>query len=109
LSNNLKISNPEIKKYDNKLKRLHKELSRKQKGSKNRNKARIKLAKLYEKVNNIKIDFLHKLSRNIVNEKQVKYIFIEDLNIKGMVKNHNLAKSISSASWFTFFTFLKYK
>lgn len=109
ISNNLKISNPEIKKYDEKLKRLHRELSRKQKGSRNRNKARIKLSKLYEKVNNIKLDFLHKLSRNIINEKQVKYIFIEDLNIKGMVKNHNLAKSISSASWYTFFTFLKYK
>ena len=107
-SNGDKIENPNfLKKTEKKLKKLHRNLSKKQKGSNNRNKARIRLAKAYSKINNQKNDFLHKLSRKLVNENQV--IAIENLNIKGMLKNHNLAKSISSVSWNRFITFLRYK
>jgi len=70
---------------------------------------KIKLAKLYEKVNNIKTDFLHKLTHQIVNESQIDYVFVEDLNVRGMLKNHKLARSISAASWNRFYTYLKYK
>lgn len=86
---------------------LHKQVSKKKKGSSNRNKARLKLAKKYEKVDNQKQDFQHKLSDKICKEN--KLIAIEDLNIKGMVKNHCLAKSISSQSWYSFITKLEYK
>jgi len=109
LSDGTKVLNPEIKKYNKKIERLHRKLSRKQKGSKNRQKVKIKLAKLYEKVNNIKTDFLHKLTHQIVNESQIDYVFVEDLNVRGMLKNHKLARSISAASWNRFYTYLKYK
>jgi len=69
LSDGTKISNPEIKKYNKQIEKLHRNLSRKKKGSHNRYKARLKLARLYEKVDNIKTDFLHKLSHEIVNKK----------------------------------------
>lgn len=109
LSDGTKISNPEIKQYNKKIERLHRKLSKKQKGSKNRQKAKIKLACLYEKVNNIKSDFLHKLSKKIINENQIDHIFIEDLNVSGMIKNHKLARSIQAASWYKFYTLLAYK
>jgi putative transposase len=103
LSDGTKISNPEIKQYNKKIERLHRKLSKKQKGSKNRQKAKIKLACLYEKVNNIKSDFLHKLSKKIINENQIDHIFIEDLNVSGKRKS-SLAElsficSSSSSSW----------
>src|SRR6056297_2690947 len=109
LSDGTKVLNPEIKRYNKKIERLHRKLSRKQKGSKNRQKAKIKLASLYEKVNNIKTDYLHKLSRKIINENQIDHIFIEDLNVSGMLKNHKLSRSIQSASWYKFYTLLAYK
>jgi len=102
------IENPRF--YEHLLKRIrirHKQLSRKKKGSKNREKARIRLARVYEKLVNQRNDFLHKLSRFYVNSYDV--IAIEDLNIAGMTKNRNLARHILDASWGKFFTYLSYK
>jgi len=86
---------------------LHKNLSRKQKGSKNREKARIKLAKAYEKLVNQRNDFLHKLSRFYINNYDV--IVVEDLQIRNMVRNGNLAQKILDASWGKFIQLLSYK
>jgi len=86
---------------------LHKNLSRKQKGSKNREKARIKLAKAYEKLVNQRNDFLHKLSRFYINNYDV--IAVEDLQIRNMVRNGNLAQKILDASWGKFIQLLSYK
>ena len=90
-----------------KLNRLHRSLSRKQKGSKNRNKERIKLAKFYERLNNIKENYLHLITNQLIDENQI--ISIEDLNVKGMLKNQNLAKSIQEISLYRFKQILKYK
>ncbi len=89
------------------IKFLHKQVSKKKRGSNNRNNARLKLARRHERIDNQKQDFQHKLSDKICKEN--KLIAIEDLNIKGMVKNHCLAKSISNQSWYSFITKLKYK
>ena len=92
---------------EKKLIKLHKELSRKQKGSNNKNKAKIKLAKAYEKLNNIKENYLHSVVNSLLNENQV--IIMEDLNVKGMMKNHKLAKSIQELSLYRFKEIMKYK
>jgi putative transposase len=94
-------------KAEQNLRRKQRKLSRKQKGSKRRNKARLKVARAHERVKNARNDFLHKLSRKLVDENQA--LAFEDLHVKGMMKNPNLARAISSAGWGTFTRFCEYK
>ena len=85
------IENPKyLRKSEKKLRKLQKDLSRCQKGSKNREKCRIKVARQHEKIANQRKDFLHKLSKQIVDENQV--IVLENLKVKNMMSNHKLAK-----------------
>jgi len=92
---------------EEKLAKQQRKLSRKEKFSNNRKKQLAKVQKIHSKIANTRKDFLHKLSTQIVNNHDV--IGVEDLNIKGMVRNHYLAKSITDASWNMFNNFLKYK
>lgn len=102
------ISNPKyIKNSLDKLARLQRQLSRKTSGSSNYNKARLKVARLQEHIANQRKDFLQKLSTRIIMENDV--ICIEDLQVKNMVKNHNLAQAILDVSWYEFTRQLQYK
>ncbi len=124
-SDGSKYDNPKyFSKHHRNLKRKQQKLSRKQKaiqrglggspherlnqeGSNTRQKAKKLVAKVHSKISRCREDFLHKLSRKTVNENQV--IAVENLNVKGMVRNHNLAKAISDCGWGMFCTMLKYK
>jgi putative transposase len=107
-SNGEKINNPKyLSKSLTKLKSLQYSANKKELGSKNRTKANIKVALLYEKISNQRKDFLNKLSLKLISENQT--ICIEDLNVKKMLKKHSFALPISDASWSMFIDMLKYK
>ncbi|WP_302452146.1 RNA-guided endonuclease TnpB family protein [Phocaeicola coprocola] len=88
---------------------LQKRLSRKQKGSANRDKARVKIARLQEHISNCRKDNLHKITHTLTHDSQVRTICMEDLNVKGMQRNHHLARSVVDASFGMFLTMLEYK
>ena len=103
-----KYNNPRhFKKHEKNLARKQQKLARKQKGSKTRTKAKKLAAKVYARITNARHDYLHKLSRKLVNESKV--IVVENLNIKGMVRNHKIAKQISDAGWGILLNFCSYK
>jgi putative transposase len=103
-----KYSNPKhLKRHEKNLARKQKKFARKVKGSKSRHKHKKLVAKVHERVSNSRQDFLHKLSRKLVNESQI--IVVENLHIKGMVRNRKLSKSISDVGWGMFVNFLDYK
>ena len=107
-SNGNVVNNPKhLEKSMHKLAREQRRLSRKKKDSNNRNKQRIRVARVHEKITNQRNDFLQKTSSMLISENQV--ICIEDLKIKNMVRNHKLARCINSVSWGKFFSMLEYK
>jgi putative transposase len=108
LSDGTKISNPKfIRKEEKELARVQRKLSKQDKGTPERKKAKLIVARVYERITNKRKDFTHKESRKIINK--YGYIFIEDLNVNRMVHNHCLAKSILDVAWTDFFNKLSYK
>jgi putative transposase len=105
-----KIDNPRhLRAAMERLKVLQRRVSKKKKGSQNRKKAINRLAIQHERVNNKRLDFLHKLSTKLVRDNQTDTICMENLAVKNMIKNHNLAQAISDVSWGKFLELVKYK
>jgi putative transposase len=103
-----KYPNPKhLAKHKRNLKRKQQKLARKEKGSKSRDRAKKLVARVHERISNVRQDYLHKLSRKLVGDNQV--IVVENLHVKGMVRNHKLAKAISDVGWGMFVNFLQYK
>ena len=100
MSDGTSAKSPNYKQLDRKIRRLQRQLARQPKNSKRRNKTRIQIAKLHNKIADTRKDFLHKLSTKIVRDNQV--IVLEDLNVSGMVKNRKLARAISQQGWYEF-------
>ena len=108
LSTGEKFPNPKVLRFfESRLKRLQRRLSRKKKGSRNRQKAKDMLSRCHEKIRNIRIGNLHKITSHLVEN--FKLIGVEDLNVSGMLKNHRLSKSIQDASFFEIKRQLEYK
>jgi putative transposase len=108
LSTGEKVTNPRHERADrDRLARAQRELSRKAKGSHNRAKARLKVARVHARITDRRRDHLHKLTTRLVRENQT--IVIEDLTVRNMVKSHTLARAISDAAWRQFRTLLEYK
>lgn len=107
LSTGEKIDSPSYQKLNRKIRRFQRRLSKRDKGSKRQELARLKVAKLKSKLRNTRQDFLHKLSSRLINENQV--IALEDLNVKGMVTNRRLSRAISEAGWSEFRTICEAK
>ena len=107
-SEGVKYDNPRaLKRAEKRLRKRQKRVSRKQRGSKNREKARVLLAKAHEKVSRVRHDIQHKLSHQLADENQA--VIVEDLNVKGMMKNRRYAKSLSDAAFGSFVSKLEYK
>jgi putative transposase len=103
-----KYPNPKhLAKHQRNLKRKQKKLARKEKGSKSRDKARKLVARVHERISNVRQDELHKLSRKLVDDNPV--IVVENLHVKGMVRNHKLAQAMDDVGWGMFVNFLQYK
>ena len=100
-------NNRYTKKYAKQLKKAQQHLSRKQKGSNGFEKQKLKVAKIHEKIASCRLDALHKVSIELVRNYDL--ISVEDLNVKGMIKNHKLSKHIADVSWGNFVTLLQYK
>ena len=108
LSDSSRIENPRFyRNREKQLKRTQRQLSRTKKGSQNRGRSRVRVARLHEKIKNSRKDFLHKTSRQIADHYQT--VYVEDLKIGNMIQNHCFAKSISDAGWGTFTMMIAYK
>ena len=107
-SNGIKYDNIKtLSKYEKQLKRQQRILSKRQKGSKRRELAKLKVARLHKKIKNVRTNYLHNTSKDIINNNQV--IYLENLNIKGMQQNHKIAKAISDCSLYALTNMLEYK